>query len=167
MPLNGFQDIKSFSKVSTSTTPQPVTTEKSMLSGITRWAPLLLAGAAVGVSVIAIKEIKNVRKELNVMKKADNNTELIKRMELMDQQLMKISEFLANQTKPPVTNSTKGPSVPKKKQKPDSIKKNEYPVDVNIINEEPKEVSKQKPINDVVYEYVEVTDSEEDSESEN
>lgn len=164
MSFNGFQDIKSFPKVpptAPSVTPS-VKVERNVLSGITKWAPIILAGAAVGMSVVAIKEIKNVRKELNVLKKADNNTELIQKMERMDQQLIKISEFLANQTQP------QSPYVPKTKKAnnvPKKPVKNEYPVDVNIINEEPK-VTKQKPVNDVVYEYVEVTDSE-DSESEN
>ena len=36
----------------------------NIMNTVSKWVPLICAAAAVGVSVIALKEIKNVRKEL-------------------------------------------------------------------------------------------------------
>ena len=78
------------------------------ISSFSKWVPLICAGAAVGVSVLALKEIKNVRKELMNMKKeqigpvtdsAPMDPELAKKIELMDEQLRKITQYLANQNK--------------------------------------------------------------------
>ena len=61
------------------------------MSSFAKWVPLICAGAAVGVSVLALKEIKNVRKELMSLKKdsignvvPSTSPELTKKMELMD-----------------------------------------------------------------------------------
>jgi len=129
--------------------PTEVTTA-STGSGLTKWVPIILAGAALGVSVVAIKELKNVRKELTVMKNTDNNSELIKRMELMDQQLLKISEFLSQQK----GSNPAPPPTPTPKKK--SSLGNNYPINVNVVNEQP--LNKLEEV--VEYEEVEVTDSE-------
>jgi len=99
-----------FSNVSGSI-PEPLTasvsSSSSSMSVFAKWVPLICAGAAVGVSVIALKEIKNTRKELIMLKKEQlsgnssaGNKELTKKIELMDEQLRKITEYLANQNKP-------------------------------------------------------------------
>ena len=112
------------------------------MSSLAKWVPLICAGAAVGVSILALKEIKNVRKELIVMKKEQVNPgkdELNSRIELMDEQLRKITQYLANQNKPV-------------KQKENVIIKEALPDEpekVKIINSENEE------------EYEEVTDDEE------
>ena len=113
----------------------------SGISSLAKWVPLICAGAAVGVSILALKEIKNVRKELIVMKKEQVNPgkdELNSRIELMDEQLRKITQYLANQNKP-------------QKQKENVIIKEALPDEsekIKIINSED--------------EYEEVTDNDEE-----
>ena len=117
-----------------------VTTTNSQLSSFSKWVPLICAGAAVGVSIIALKEIKNLRKELIVMKKetvAGPGVD-VKQIERMDEQLRKITEYLVKQKK--------GVHEPKDEK---VIRNVSPPQEVNVINEE-EEV-----------EYVEVTDDEE------
>ena len=119
------------------------------LNSFSKWVPLICAGAAVGVSVLALKEIKNVRKELINLKKeslgsvktSEQDPELIKRIELMDEQLRKITQYLANQNKSkesPIVKNVAKPAV----------------VPVKIINESPE------PESEVEYEEQEVTDDE-------
>ena len=113
----------------------------SSMSALAKWVPLICAGAAVGVSILALKEIKNVRKELIVMKKEQVNPvkdELVNRVELMDEQLRKITQYLANLNKP---TKQKENTVIKDALVPDSEP-------VKIINSENEE------------EYEEVTDDE-------
>jgi len=81
-------------------------TVKTTASVLSKWVPLICAGTAVAVSIIAIKEIKNVRKEVMLMKKeqltAVSNTPnktLTEKIERMDEQLKKITEYLTNQSK--------------------------------------------------------------------
>ena len=62
-------------------TPSPSTTTPvgldvktgSTTSLLAKWIPLICAGAAVGVSIMALKEIKNVRKDLILLKKEQMN----------------------------------------------------------------------------------------------
>ena len=104
---------------------------------------MICAGAAVGVSILALKEIKNVRKELMVLKKENvitGNTDpgLSEKVDRMDEQLRKITEYLV-----------------KNKEKPKDVLKEVIktePKDVKIINNDEEEV-----------EYEEVTDDEEES----
>jgi hypothetical protein len=110
----------------------------SGLSSFSKWVPLICAGAAVGVSVLALKEIKNVRKELMNLKKDSSENkgvdpQLVDKIELMDEQLRKITQYLANQNKP------------------SPIIKNAVKEDVKIVNEQEEEVE---------YEELEVTDDE-------
>lgn len=73
----------------------------SGLASFSKWVPLICAGAAVGVSILALKEIKNVRKEIVTLKKDKKNglgdSDLTKKIELMDEQLRKITQYLAKQ----------------------------------------------------------------------
>ena len=114
------------------------------MGSFAKWVPLICAGAAVGVSVLALKEIKNVRKELMSLKKDSiggtpvDNQELTKKMELMDEQLRKITHYLSNQNKQK-EQVVKNVVSPKKEP-------------VNIINNDPVEEEE--------VEYEEVTDDE-------
>jgi len=126
-----------------------VTGTTTTLSNFSKWVPLICAGAAVGVSILALKEIKNVRKELIIMKKESVqgplqtvDTELSKKVEMMDEQLRKITEYLVKKKEPKQT---------KRENKP-VLKDVKEPVDVNIINSSPE---------DEEVEYIEVTDDEE------
>ena len=118
-----------FSKVNTEVT--------AAAPNVSRWLPLLCAGAAAGVSLIALKEIKSVRQELIVIKKESgigSTDELNKRMKAMEDQLKLLTDFI------------------KKGNKPDIVRKavKEEEPSVHIINNEE-------------YEEVEVTDDEEES----
>jgi hypothetical protein len=138
-------------------TPTPVASIsgselKTTSSLLAKWVPLLCAGAAVGVSVMALKEIKNVRKELIMLKKEQNSNssksgkdDLVAKIELMDEQLRKITSYLANQ------NQTKSnPTIIKEavKTKLDNIK---------IINAEEVGNDDEEEVE------IEVTDDEGDS----
>jgi hypothetical protein len=162
--------------VSTSIEPMP---NKNMLETISKWVPLICAGSAIGISLFALKEIKNTRRELVNLKKeqytAPNNDKLEKKMELLEKQLNKITEFLKNtQQQQRYTNpSQQGPNVEnvrprpvspqpgaKPKQKdPKIVKVNVVPEQVKVINEEP--VESQLPDDADEYEEVEVTDDDE------
>jgi len=120
---------------------------------LAKWVPLLCAGAAVGVSVLALKEIKNVRKELIILKKEQVSTsgsgkdELSSKIELMDEQLRKITTYLANQNK---NNKNKNTIIKEAvKTKLDNVK---------IINSEPEPGDESEEEVEV-----EVTDDDEES----
>ena len=139
----------------------------NVLGTIAKWVPLICAGAAVGVSVIALKEIHNMRKDLAAAKSVPKaNEELKVKMESMEAQLKQISEYLktkpptspppTKQSSPPPTKSTTpSASVVHKKSTFDEVIKNavEGHTAVNIINGNEKFDSN-------IYEEVEVTDSE-------
>ena len=73
------------------------------LSSISKWIPLICAGAAAGISIIALQEIKNVRKDIILLKKEQNgsllNEEINKRMENMEIQLKMLGDFIKNKNK--------------------------------------------------------------------
>ena len=136
-------------------TPTPVssiggTEIKTATSMLSKWVPLICAGAAVGVSVMALKEIKNVRKELIMLKKEQNSSssksgkdDLTAKIELMDEQLRKITAYLANQN----DNKSKSTIIKEAvKSKLDNIK---------IINAEEADDDDEEEVE------VEVTDDEE------
>ena len=135
-------------------TPTPVssiggTEIKTATSMLSKWVPLICAGAAVGVSVMALKEIKNVRKELIMLKKEQNSSsssgknDLAAKIELMDEQLRKITAYLANQN----DNKSKSTIIKEAvKSKLDNIK---------IINAEEADDDDEEEVE------VEVTDDEE------
>ena len=145
---------------------------KKMLENVNKWIPLICAGGAIGVSLFALKELKNTRKELMILKKESTgggNEELSKRMESMEEQLKTLTDFIKknNQNTSPKMNNNKGPqihtgprvsfstSVPFPPPGPNKVKEsvviNPVPTEINIINENPEE-----------YEEVEVTDDEEE-----
>ncbi len=114
---------------------------KNFMATLSKWVPLICAGAAVGVSIVALKEIKNVRKDLFKKEQLPKNDDLVKKMQIMDEQLMKITEYLKNTAKTEPVIPKSGTVVKNAKKIP---KEN-----IKIINEDPDE-----------YEEVEVTDSE-------
>ena len=132
--------------------PEVETVTKSTISNLSKWIPLLCAGAAAGVSIIALKEIQNVRKELKT-KNQGCNEEHAKRLEIMEEQLKNLSEFITNK------QNKQNKFVPEKiyhKPPPpkEHVIKNAHtvlPNEVKIVNEnfDPDE-----------YEEVEVTDDE-------
>ena len=124
--------------------PEVETVTKSTISNLSKWIPLLCAGAAAGVSIIALKEIKNVRKELMTLKKDQvkgPDTELIKRMKNMEDQLKILTDFI------------KSSSVKETVTKESEVIK-------NVV----KENNPVKIINNDEYEEVEVTDDEADQD---
>jgi len=130
------------------------TTSSSGMSVFSKWVPLICAGAAVGVSVLALKEIKNLRKEIIVMKKdslsgTGTDDGLSKQVERMDEQLRKITEYLVKQKK------VKEPKVASQQKEPRVIRNAVPQQEVTVVNapgpeEEDEEV-----------EYIEVTDDDE------
>ena len=93
----------------------------STVSVLGKLVPLIFAGAALGVSVIVLKELKNTRKEIIQLKKGSFNSvndtinsELIQKVTDMDQQLIKISEYLAHNQQNRTKDSTKKSSLEKK-----------------------------------------------------
>jgi len=116
----------------------------NIMDTISKWVPLICAGSAIGIGIFALKEIKNVRKELK--KPGDGNEKLEKKMEYMEQQLKSISEFL------------------KKKDHQDYVKKKKSPViiknEVPVIPEKVKIINEPEEENPDDYEEVEVTDDE-------
>ena len=160
-------------------------------NAINRWVPLLLSATAIGVTIIALKEIKNVRKELVNFKKEsfENNPSdpnIIKKMEMMDEQIRKISKYIS------VMESSKNiPSTYNNQQNNQNNTKNKNVVFNKVINKEDhvnnikeetvKETVKEEYDNNMnnnntshtqhnppeddpeeEYEYEEVTDDEED-----
>lgn len=124
---------------------------KNPLGGLSKWVPLICAGTAIGVSMFALKEIKNTRRELILLKKeqytAPNNDKLEKKIEQLEKQLSKITDFLKTSSRSPPPP----PPPPSKKVVKNAVPT--QPVDVKIINGEE-------------YEEVEVTDDEEEEEGE-
>ena len=122
--------------------------EKKLNSNmVTKLLPFIFAGTAVGVSVLALKELKKIKNEMSVLKTQQSvitktDPEISKKMDTFEIQLKKINEFLMN-------NNAKNPKIIK------SVLKTEMPNKVNIINETPSQQS-----DDEEYEEVEVTDDE-------
>jgi hypothetical protein len=120
---------------------ETATATKTTISTLSRWIPLVCAGAAAGVSIIALKEIKNVRRELITLKKEQAkpvNDELGKRMQAMEDQLKILSEFIKNK---------------------ESVSKESVNVIRNAVKPPGEDI---KIINGEEYEEVEVTDDEAD-----
>lgn len=125
---------------------------KTLENPLIKWIPLICAGTAIGVGIIALKEIKNVRKDLILMKKEQVNSEVTDKIERMDEQLRKITEYLTNQNKSKPTNS-KNENVINQ-----ALKKNV----VNIINDDVDDSEREELSDDEKEELVEVevTDDE-------
>jgi hypothetical protein len=107
-------------------------------SFISKWIPLMCAGAAAGISIVALQEMKNVRRELVAIKRENGiNDELNKRMNNIEQQIKLLADFVQNKEK--VSKET-------------NVIKNAVQQDnqnIQIINEEE-------------YEEIEVTDDDEE-----
>ena len=118
---------------------------------ITKWVPFICAGAAVGVSILALRELKKIKKEMESLKNQKpintvTDPVISKKMEQLEEQLKMINQYLMN-------NNSKNPKIIK------NAVKTEIPDNIKIINE-------QEPEDNVEYEVVEVTDDEE-SDDEN
>jgi len=136
-------------------------TVKTTAGVLSKWVPLICAGTAVAVSIIAIKEIKNVRKEVMLMKKeqltvvTNSSTKtLTEKIERMDEQLKKITEYLTNQSKmkTETKNNTKSEKIINQAVKKKAEK-------INIINEDSPESEEPDSESEEEVE-IEVTDDE-------
>lgn len=106
-------------------------------SVVARWLPFICAGAAAGISIVALQEIKAMRKELVVVKTQapqQQPGDFNKRMDTMERQLKMLADFVENKQK--ITKES------------DVIR--------NVVNE----TDNVRIINDEEYEEVEVTDDE-------
>ena len=134
-------------KVPTPIVPTVILPSDTIINTASKWVPLICGAAAIGVSIFALKEIHNTRKELMNLKKEQltngNNEILAKKMELMESQLSKITEYLRNQQHPTGVQK-KEPEIKPVKIEPETVQ---------IINETPEPDE---------YEEVEVTDDESD-----
>jgi anion-transporting ArsA/GET3 family ATPase len=133
-------------------TKQPISDIKIEKVGsvVTKWVPFICAGAAVGISILALRELKKIKKEMESLKNQKTvNTvtdpAISKKMEQLEEQLKMINQYLMN-------NNSKNPKIIK------NAVKTEIPDTIKIINEQPED--------NVEYEVVEVTDDEE-SDDEN
>jgi len=143
-------------------------TKSELINNIVKWMPLFVAGSAIGVSIIALKEIKNTRRDLIKLTTEQQNKPieppddtLFKKIEQMDGQIRKISMFLSEleQKKQRENVQVREPII---------IKKiiNDYEEKVkeeNVKEENVKQYQKEKIIeitDDDEYEYEEVTDDE-------
>ena len=164
----GSSGVSGVPEVATVATPSKniAETVKTTANVLSKWVPLICAGTAVAVSIIAIKEIKNVRKEVMLMKKEQltavsntTNKTLTEKIERMDEQLKKITEYLTNQ------NKLKTETKPSKKQ-PEKIINHAVKSKaqkVNIINEDspdPEEPDEESESEEEVEIEIEVTDDE-------
>lgn len=183
--MNNYKKISSTppsNNISTTT----VGPKKDLVGSIVKWIPLLFAGAAVGVSILALKEIKNVRKELISLKKESmsnvkenqlGDPEFLKRIELMDEQIRKISKYLAsmennqgknNGNQASNSNSNQANSNSNQANSNGNIQLNKMNIK-KVINEEPEpeikvkteeKIESKEQDDEEEYEYEEVTDDE-------
>ena len=102
---------------------------------LSKWIPLLCAGAAAGVSLVALKEIKNLRTEVSSLKNNTISDDINKTLKNMESQLRTLTEFIKT--------------------------KNDVPDDHVIIKNVVKEPTNIKIINNEEYEEIEVTDDDE------
>ena len=94
---------------------------------------MVCAGAAAGIGIIAIKELKNMRSELMVLKKEKStgvNDELNQRLMMLEKQISSLSDLIKKPKETVIKNAVETPAEK-----------------VNIINNEE-------------YEEIEVTDDE-------
>ena len=132
-----FRRPSPFAKTVTPVTPVMDPVASSTTSMVARWLPFICAGAAAGISIVALQEIKAMRKELVVVKtSAPQPTDFDKRMENMENQLKFLAELIQNKQ-----NITKESEVIR------NVVKESLEDNVRIINDEE-------------YEEIEVTDDE-------
>ena len=121
-------------------------------NNLVKWVPLLCAGAAAGISIIALKEIKSIKNEILTLKSKGSDSELNKKMENMEEQLKTITNYLKSKSELPHRTPS---SAQLPQQQPLPLPK-ENVIIKNIIKE-PPEVN---IINEDEYEEIEVTDDE-------
>ena len=93
--------------------PNKIADAKTGASVVTKFIPFICAGAAVGVSILALKELKKIKNEMLLVKNkqstVNNNVvktdpELIKKMDRFETEFKKINEYLMN-------NNPKNPKI--------------------------------------------------------
>jgi len=133
-------------KVKKVKTPELDILEKKM--NITKWIPFICAGAAIGVGIIALKEIKNVREELLTLKQIKPDSTTLLCMERMQTQISSLNERISKNN----ISKFQPTVVDVKEEKKNNIIKNATVIEkeVNIINEDDGDE----------YEEIEVTDDE-------
>ena len=118
-----------------------------------KWIPLICAGAAASVSIVALQEIRKLRKEIMIIKNepavSEANELLSKRMESMESQLKCLTDFIKNRNE--VDKEVEKVKTTRSVQEPKAFIKNAVP-------QTPEPVI--TIINDEEYEEVEVTDDE-------
>ena len=122
-------------------------------SNLSSWLPLICAGAAAGISIVALNEIKKLRTDVVEIKKQSNSelNELVsRRMESMELQLNKLTSFIKNRNEIEQTSKTIKKSVGVQQEGV-----------VKDVNPEPRNNGIQI-INGEEYEEIEVTDDEAD-----
>ena len=121
-----------FAKSATPDMEQVITSPPSVVS---KWLPFICAGAAAGISIVALQEIKAMRKELVAVKaQAPQPNDFDKRMDTMERQLKMLADFVENKQK--ITKES------------------------DVIRNVVTETDNLRIINDEEYEEVEVTDDE-------
>ncbi len=130
--------------------PKPASaSEFNVPDDFSKWLGLISAGAAIGLGLFALKEIKNTRKELLSIK-TNGNEKIEKKMETIEQQMKEINNYIKNTSVVPKPIQRPVPNIVKIKKE----KLTQIPIEqenIVIINEE---------YNPDEYEEVEVTDSE-------
>jgi hypothetical protein len=120
-------------------------------STFVKWIPLICAGAAAGISIVALQEIRKLRKEIMIIKKepavSEANELLSKRMESMESQLKCLTDFIKNRNE-----------VDKEIEKVKTATAKTEPVIKNVV--QPQREPVITIINNEEYEEVEVTDDE-------
>ena len=150
-------------KMPTTTVPSvsiPSVSAKAGGSTITKFLPFICAGAAVGVSILALKELKKIKAEMVLVKTQQNNIQskavtdpvLSKKLEQLEDQLKRVNLFLANQSSQ--RSNASGGKIIK------NVLNSGIPKEVKIINEEVVPANSEE----VEYEEVEVTDEENEEE---
>ena len=86
--------------------PPQVSLKSSNGSTITKFLPFICAGAAVGVSILALKELKKIKAEMVLVKNQQNNVQVSK--PTTDPLLSKKMEQLEEQLKLPLAVSYNG-----------------------------------------------------------
>ena len=167
-------------------------TVTNKFSSITKLLPLICAGTAVGVSILALKELKKIKYEMNVLKVQQENGSIktdplmYKKMEMMEKQLNNIGEYLkipkesnpvpsssklnswnVNKTENKVQNEKIIKNAVREQQSEDINKtenkvQNERIIKNAVREQQSEDVNIINEPEDVEYEEVEVTDDESD-----
>ena len=154
----------------------PETLTKSKTT-ITKFLPFICAGAAVGVSILALKELKKIKSEMVLVKHQQTTNQnkpattvdpvVSKKMEQLEEQLKRVNLYLANKNAP--RSNANGNKIIK------NVLKVDVPDDIKILNDNPPPTPRVFPANGnieidieddevIEYEEVEVTDDEGEEE---